>query len=91
MGNKALNNEKINFSAEIPSGKSISQLKIINSAEMVISNIKIRGSIVDIDTAVNLQDFSSFKDAIEYSHTEEKALFYKVLGDQFVKSLNPEY
>ena len=91
LGDEALRSEKINFSAEIPSDKSISQLKIINFAEAVISGKQIKGSIIDIDSAVNPQDFDSFSAAVEYSHTEEKALFYKVLGEQFIKTLNPEY
>ncbi len=91
LGDQALNNEKINFSAEIPSEKSVSHLKIINSAEAIISGKKVNGSIIDIDSAVNPQDFDSFISSIEYSHTEEKKLFYKVLGEQFTKTLNPEY
>lgn len=91
LGDEPLNNEKINFSAEIPSSKSISQLKIINSAEAAISGKQIKGSIIDIDSVVNPRDFDSFSSAIDYSHTEEKTLFYKVLGEQFVKTLNPEY
>ena len=91
LGEVKLNNEKINFSAEMPSKKSISQLKIINSAEAIISGRQIKGSIIDIDSVVNPKDFNSFLSAIEYSHTEEKALFYKVLGEQFIKTLNPEY
>lgn len=91
LGKDALINEKINFSTEILSTKSVSQLKIINSAEVVISGKKVNGSIIDIDTAVDIRDFDSFKSAIEYSHNEEKKLFYKVLGEEFTKTLNPEY
>lgn len=91
LGDEALSSEKINFSAEIPSDKSISQLKIINSAEAVISGRQIKGSIIDIDSAVDPQDFASFAAAVEYSHTEEKVLFYKVLGERFITTLSPEY
>ena len=91
LGEEELNNKKINFSAEMPTKKSISQVKIINSAEAVILGEKINGSIIDIDSAVNPQDFDCFTSAIEYSHTEEKKLFFKILGEQFTKTLNPEY
>lgn len=91
LGSNILNGEKINFSAEIPSEKSVLQLKIINAAEFIISNNAIRGSIIDIDSPVNRDDFDSFSDAIKYSHEQEKILFYKVLGEDFIKTLNPEY
>ena len=54
-----------------------------------MSNVTVKGSIINIDTSVKVQDFGSLKEAIEYSHTEGKVLFYKVLGAQFIKSLNP--
>lgn len=91
LGENLLNSEKINFAAEIPSDNSVSQLKIINAAEVIISNNVIKGSIIDIDSAVNPDDFESFSKAIEYSHEQEKILFYKVLGEKFTKTLNPEY
>ncbi len=91
LGRNILNSEKINFSAEIPSKKSVLQLKIINAAEFIISNNAIQGSIIDIDSPVNCDDFGSFSEAIKYSHDQEKILFYKVLGDNFIKTLNPEY
>jgi len=91
LGEQVLKNEKINFSAEIPTAKSVSQLKIINSAEAIISGKKVNGSIIDIDSAVDVKDFDSFESAVEYSHNEEKKLFYKVLGEEFTKTLSPEY
>ena len=91
IGEKTLNNEKINFSTEIPTEKSVSNLRIINLAEAIISGKKINGSIIDIDSAVNPHDFDSFSSAIVYSHEEEKKLFYKVLGEEYIKTLNPEY
>jgi len=91
LGDESLNDQKINFAAEISSSNSISQLKIINSAEAIISGRQIKGSIIDIDSAVNLQNFDTFLSAIECSHIEEKTLFYKVLGQDFIKKFNPEY
>lgn len=91
LGSEALITEKINFSAEMLSDKSVSQLKIINSAEGVIAGKSVKGSIIDIDSAVNPQDFDTFSSAIEYAHTEEKTLFYKVLGTDFIETLKPEY
>lgn len=91
IGAKPLSDEKINFSAEISAEKSVSQLKIINSAEAVISGRKVNGSIIDIDSSVNLIDFDDFSSAVQYSHMEEKKLFYKVLGEHFTNTLNPEY
>lgn len=91
IGGQNLSRERINFSAEITSEQSVSQLKIINSAEAVVSGKKVNGSIIDIDSAVDIHNFDTFTSAIEYSHNEEKKLFYKVLGEEFTKTLNPEY
>lgn len=91
LGEDLLNDKKINFATQIPSKKSTSHLKIINDAEAMIANSIVKGSIIDIDSAVNIDDFTSFDDAIEYSHKQEKNLFYKTLGDDFIKTLNPEY
>ena len=91
LGDHDLSREKINFSAEIPSDQSVSQLKIINSAEAVISGKRVNGSIIDIDSTVDIENFDTFTSAIEYLHNEDKKLFFKVLGAEFTNTLNPEY
>ena len=54
----------------------------------------IKGLLIDIDTFVekDLADFfEQKKDLIEEGHLEEKRLFYGLLKDNFLKSLNPTY
>lgn len=91
LGSESLNHQKINFSVEIPSEKGVSQLKIINNAEVMMNNTKSKGSLIDIDSAVDFKDFDSFSDAIEYSHKKEKELFFRVLGEEYIGTLKTEF
>lgn len=67
-----------------------SSLQIANNANY---NNKL-GSIIDIDTYTesNLNlFFKNKKDLINGAHTKEKELFYSLLKDDFLKTLNPTY
>ncbi len=91
LNNNHLGKDKINFIAEIPYAHGISNLKLINYAEAMFENQVIKGSIVDIDTNVQCDDFGSIQDSIECAHTEEKTLFFNLLENKFLKTLNPIY
>lgn len=91
LNDEQLCGNKINFNAEIPYKHGTSNLKLINFAEVMFENQAIQGSIVDIDTHVNLDDFPSFEKAIECAHTAEKKLFFSLLDKNFLSSLNPIY
>ncbi len=86
-----LNDNKINFSSEFPYEYGVSNLKLINYAEVAIENQVIKGSIVDIDTNVEIDKFGNFQDAIECAHHAEKTLFFNLLESEFLSSLNPVY
>lgn len=67
-----------------------SSLQVANNAN---HNNKL-GSIIDIDTFTesNLSNFFNNKiDLISEGHTKEKELFYSLLKDEFLKTLNPIY
>lgn len=67
-----------------------SSLQVANNANQ---NNKL-GSIIDIDTYTesNLSNFFKDKeDLISGGHTKEKELFYSLLKDDFLKTLNPTY
>ena len=52
------------------------------------------GSIVDIDTFIENEDLSISEiesSLLEKSHNEQKKLFFGILNDEFLNSLNPEY
>ena len=91
LNSKILGKNQINFTAEIPYERGASNLKLVNLAEAVFEEHIIKGSIVDIDTVVELDKCPNFKEAIEYAHTEEKRLFFTLLEREFLSSLNPVY
>ena len=91
LNDEQINDNKINFSSELLYEYGASNLKLINHAEAVIENQIIKGSIIDIDTNVEINRFDSFQDAIECAHRAEKTLFFDLLGNEFLLSLNPIY
>jgi uncharacterized protein (TIGR04255 family) len=70
---------------------------MVNHANVAIDKVTYAGSLIDIDT--NLEpfpesaktNFDEFIDIIERAHEEEKKLFFSLLEDDYLKSLNPEY
>lgn len=91
LNDEKLGENQINFTAEIPYEQGASNLKLINFAEGIFEHQAIKGSIVDIDTHVQLDKFSSFEEAVECAHTAEKKLFFCLLEEKFLSSLNPIY
>jgi uncharacterized protein (TIGR04255 family) len=70
-------------------------LLIANDATLQNSTNKRSGTIIDIDTFKDNGLPNSFddklKDIIELCHNEEKKLFFSLLKQDFLKSLNPKY
>lgn len=87
-------NTKTNITTEIPFEKGFCQLRLTSDAEAQLGGPKgelVLGSVIDIDAVVNAKDFQSISQAIEYSHQIEKELFFTILKEDFIKTLNPEY
>ncbi len=67
-------------------------LQIIPNA---IANNNRHGFLIDIDASVegqgNLGIETKLYEIIDRLHTEEKELFFSILDEDFLKSLNPEY
>lgn len=80
--------------AEIPSGDFLSILQIVNNAEVQIGGVSKKGSLIDIDVILQ-KDFEGFsKDMegiVQNGHIEEKKLFFTLLKDEYIETLNPEY
>jgi len=65
------------------------QLKLEDNKQIVG-----RASVIDIDTFIldeNINFFSNMKEILWSSHDIEKEIFFTLLKDDFLKSLNPEY
>lgn len=63
----------------------------MNFAEAAITNKVIKGSIVDIDTQIDLDKFDTFENAIICAHNTEKSLFFDLLKEDFLEKFNPIY
>lgn len=80
----------------IKDGEFINTLQFSNNATYT-SNIdfqEFKGSLIDIDTSREYQDdyfLSNMKEEINKAHLCEKRLFFSLLKDDFIKSLNPDY
>ena len=89
LNDEKLGENQINITAEIPYAQGASDLKLINFAETIFDNKAIKGSVVDIDTHVDLDKFNTFMEAIECAHIAEKKLFFNLLEKDFLSTLSP--
>ncbi len=80
--------------AVVPGGRFKSRLHVSNRATITTDGTIKTGSIIDIDTSLEteLEDFlNKAMPIIEEGHTEEKEIFFSLLDDDFLRTLNPEY
>ena len=94
LNKQNLSDHEINLTSNMKTGKFISRLLMANQTkvEMKAQGKIVKGSIVDID--VYLEDnipFDNFEDLLYEAHEEEKKLFFSLLNNDYLASLNPEY
>lgn len=80
--------------AQIPAPPYEHTLRMANKIEVKQGSNVIGESIIDIDTAVigHLSGFFQERDElIEAAHQEEKKLFFSLLTEEFLASLEPQY
>ncbi len=63
----------------------------MNYAEVRFEKEILKGSIIDIDTQVWLDQCTDFSEAINRAHGAEKELFFSLLNKDFIEALNPVY
>ncbi len=91
-----LTGEPTNLRTEIQGSGITRVLQVANSAGVTVNGKAIRASVVDIDCVLNIEeDGESFGevywDIVTNAHEKEKTLFFSLLTDEFVNSLNPAY
>lgn len=94
LNDKPYKNVKADISIELPSGDYIHKFKIVNYAKVHVENKILEGSVIDIDISTEKQTdmfFENMNEIIETSHTEEKKIFFGLLKQSYINSLNPEY
>ncbi len=96
ISENALKNESTNLRTEMVDSGFIKVLQIGNCVNVTINNKRSVGSMIDIDCLHNINDtsdafFRDHKDLIEIAHKKEKELFFYLLRESFLATLNPEY
>lgn len=90
MNGKPLGHSKTVFRSEIQVESFFSTLQISNDSYHNNSH----GSLIDIDVYKNHNldyFFNDYQDIINLGHREEKKIFFSLLKQEFVESLNPNY
>jgi len=95
LKSKLLSSNDINLDVQIMNQETNSLLKILTSAGVQIKDVVKKGSVVDIETCLNKIDeglsCESLKTVADILHADTKALFYKLLSDSYIDSLEVTY
>ena len=94
LSNRPITDNETLVRTTIPGQRFTSRLHVANKTSFTVEGLVRFGSVIDIDTflVTDLNDF--FKNPtsiIEEGHTEEKTVFFTLLKDDFIQTLNPEY
>ena len=87
-------NRKTDITTEVSVNKAVCTLRVTSDAEVSVGaqKKKVFGSVIDIDTVVDLSDFEGVQQATEHAHNVEKEIFFsEILKEEFIETLNPEY
>ncbi|PCJ19185.1 MAG: hypothetical protein COB02_09060 [Candidatus Cloacimonadota bacterium] len=91
LDNDEIADSNINFSTNIKCDKGERILKIVAPVEIqeqVQAKVnKSTGSILEVDSVFDISKFDTFKEAIVYAHDKEKSLFFKLLTEEYRKSI----
>ena len=91
-GDVSSNNGTI-FRTELDKGGYVNVLQITNSVHVKNNAIDADGSLIDITTVLkhNMLSLDKCIENINLAHDGEKQLFYSLLKEDFLKTLNPQY
>jgi len=87
----SINTSKINLTSDIEYNKSVSTLRFVNNAKIMIEGKNVSGSVIDIDTSVKFEEFDSVENAIKHAHDVEKQIFFSLLSKTLLQQHEPEY
>ena len=86
--------EHVNLRTIIKTSNFKTSLNIMNYVDAEINKVKKAGSIIDLDTfneGEKINFFSDVEGFVNKLHDDEKGLFFNILKDEFIQSLNPVY
>lgn len=85
---------RVNLTIDLPSNEFINTLRMASDANLDASGKILMGSVIDIDTSFSGSKpvlFPDMEEIIQNAHDKEKELFFNLLRDDYIESLNPEY
>jgi uncharacterized protein (TIGR04255 family) len=85
---------KTDLTMELDSEHCTSRVKMANNALVMIEKEGIKGSLLDIDVEFKDNRENFFEDIEKFSdiaHNNEKEIFFSLLKDEYLKTLNPQY
>lgn len=94
LADNRLLNETTNLRTELIDSGFVKVLQIGNSVDILSGKNKSKGSIIDIDCIYEWKEntfFDKYIDIINIAHTKEKQLFFSLLKEDFMRTLNPEF
>jgi len=92
--NKLFESKEINIRTLIEREIYKINLQISNKAVVNVSGKSKNGSVIDIDVFREMTDEDKSRkllDLITEGHKEEKEIFFNLLKEEYLKTLNPEY
>jgi len=93
-GGEPFEAEQKAFNALVKNGKFNTNLRIANNKTMSVKAVQMTGSVIDTDTFLGLPDetgSAGLFDLIDECHQAAKDIFFSLLRDDFISTLNPEY
>jgi uncharacterized protein (TIGR04255 family) len=94
VDNKPLPFKQKVFRALVENDKFLTNIQIVNNTTIKIKGNAKTGSLIDSDTSFELPagfNFTGLHELIEGCHLREKEIFFSLLKDEFIQTLNPEY
>jgi uncharacterized protein (TIGR04255 family) len=94
MNGEPLRTLRTTLKTEIEDDGFTSILQIANAATVKVQGQAIAGSVIDIDVARQVSEtdfFGNMESILEKGHYIEKKLFFSLLKEEFLSTLNPEY
>ena len=95
--NEELKNQPTTLRTEYIDEDYIKIMHIFNNTNMLVNNVQMQGSLIDIDIIrhlkfINVQNFSQkLEEILDESHNKTKILFFNFLNKEYLEKLRPSY
>ena len=94
VNQKPLSSKQKFFRALVENDKFLTNIQIVNNTSVTLKTGIKAGSLIDSDTYFESTagfGFAGIEGLIDECHFREKEIFFSLLKEEFIKTLNPEY